>query len=91
MANGLPVITTGVSGISSLITDESNGLVVAESSADAIARAVVRLSHDGDLRRRLIQGGYATARRFTLEKQAAEMMATVEGELRIPLAVKGAA
>ena len=38
MANGLPVITTGVSGISSLITDGSNGLVVAESSADAIAR-----------------------------------------------------
>jgi len=52
---------------------------------------VVRLSADEALRRRLIQGGYATARRFTLEKQAAEMMTTVGRELGIPLAVKGAA
>lgn len=88
MANGLPVITTAVSGISSLITDESNGLLVAESSAIAIANAVSRTARDEALRRRLIQGGYATARSFTLEKQASEMMRTVSQELGIDMAAK---
>jgi len=84
MANGLPVITTNVSGIASLVVDGSNGLLIAESSAEAIADAVQRIVSDAALRRTLIQGGYATARTFTLEKQAADMMAVVRRELALP-------
>lgn len=91
MANGLPIVTTAVSGITSLITDGVNGLVIADATADAVADAVRRLVRDGELRRRLIRGGYVTARNHTLERQAAEMMQVVAGELGMPIAERGAA
>ena len=47
----------------------------------------------GELRRRLIQGGYATARAHTLERQAADMMRVVVGEpsCRLPIRLAAAA
>ncbi len=86
MANGLPIVTTDVSGITSLITNQENGLLIPDASSDAVARAVKRLAQDGELRRRLIQGGYATARTYTLERQASDMMRTAAAELRLPIA-----
>ena len=86
MANGTPVVTTNVSGIGSLITDGQNGLLIGEASAAAVASAVKKLITAPDLRRQLIQGGYATARAHTLERQAAEMMAVVATELQVSLA-----
>lgn len=91
MANGLPVVTTDVSGIASLITNEVNGLLIPDASSASIAAAVGRLARDGGLRRRLIEGGYATARRYTLERQAEEMMQVVAAELRLPIAMKDSA
>lgn len=85
MASGLPIVTTNVSGIASLITDGVNGLLIPDATGASVAAAVARLVGDGDLRRRLIQGGYATARSFTLEKQAADMMQVVGRELRLPI------
>ena len=87
MAAGLPVITTGVSGIGSLIRHEDNGLVMADSSAAAVAAAVHRLIGDAALRRRVIEGGYQTARAHTLERQAAAMMRVVSDRLHLPLNV----
>ena len=91
MANGLPIVTTDVSGITSLITDGINGLLIADATAEAVAGAVRRLVRDGELRRRLIQGGYLTARNHTLERQASVMMHVVAGELGLPIAPNGAA
>jgi glycosyltransferase involved in cell wall biosynthesis len=91
MANGLPVVVTDVSGIGSLIEDGVNGLLIADAGADAIAAALMRLVRDGGLRRSLIQGGYSTARRYTLERQASDMMQVVAGELGVPIAARGAA
>jgi phosphatidyl-myo-inositol dimannoside synthase len=91
MANGLPIVTTDVSGITSLITHEVNGLLIPDASAGAIVSAVRRLADDATLRQKLIQGGYATARRFTLERQAADMMRIAGHELALPIVVKGAA
>jgi glycosyltransferase involved in cell wall biosynthesis len=90
MANGLPVVTTGVSGISSLITNDVNGLLIADASSGAVAGAVKRLAQEDELRRRLIQGGYATARALTLEQQADDMMRVAGAELGLPIAAKGA-
>jgi len=87
MAAGLPVVTTDVAGIPSLIAHERNGLLVGSASADALAGAIERLMADGPLRRRLIANGYETARAHTLDVQAARMMATVADRLRIPLRV----
>ena len=87
MTAGMPVITTRVSGIPSLISHEVNGLLIDEATADAIAQAVERVVNDAPLRRRLIANGYETARGRTLEAQAAKMMADVSRELRVKLRV----
>jgi glycosyltransferase involved in cell wall biosynthesis len=85
MTAGMPVITTRVSGIPSLITHEANGLLIDEATADTIARAVERVVNDAPLRRRLIANGYETARGRTLETQAAKMMTVVAEQLRVPV------
>ena len=85
MTAGMPVVTTRVSGIPSLITHEVNGLLIDEPTADGVAGAVARVVSDAPLRRRLIANGYETARGRTLEAQAAKMMAVVAQELRVPL------
>jgi glycosyltransferase involved in cell wall biosynthesis len=85
MTAGMPVVTTRVSGIPSLITHEVNGLLIDEATADGVAGAVERVITDAPLRRRLIANGYETARARTLEAQAAKMMAVVAQELRVPL------
>jgi phosphatidyl-myo-inositol dimannoside synthase len=84
MAGGLPVVTTNVAGIASLIADGSNGLLV-DNTADDLATALARVISDAGLRRRLIAGGYATARAHTLEAQAHAMMTIVRRELNLPL------
>jgi glycosyltransferase involved in cell wall biosynthesis len=85
MAAGLPVVTSRVSGIPSLITDGVNGLLLDVPSAPAVADAVMRIVRDGGLRRRLIAGGYATARANTLQAQAARMMQDVSARLGVTL------
>lgn len=81
MAAGLPIVTTSVSGIGSLITHEENGLLVDEASAQQLLAAVTRLIESPALRQRLIQRGYATARAHTLERQAAHVMTEVNRAL----------
>ena len=85
MAAGLPVVTTDVAGISSLITDGDNGRLVPDGSINALVDAVRSLITTPSLRQRLIQGGYATARAHTLERQAAELMETVAAECGLQL------
>lgn len=85
MANGVPVVTTRVSGIGSLVTHGENGFVIDEPSPAAVARAVRLLIDQPAVRRNLIQGGYKTARAHTLERQAAEMMRVVSEQLRLPI------
>ena len=85
MAGGLPVVTTDVAGISSLITNGENGLLVPEGSTQGLADSVRSLITTPALRQRLIQGGYATARAHTLERQAASLMETVAQECGVPI------
>ena len=90
MTAGMPVVTTRVSGIPSLITHEVNGLLIDEAGAAGVAGAIARVITDGPLRRRLIANGYETARGRTLEAQAAKMMAVVSDKLRLALPVRSA-
>jgi glycosyltransferase involved in cell wall biosynthesis len=85
MTGGVPIVTTRVSGIPSLITHEVNGLLVDQPSPAAIAEALARLVVDAPLRRRLIARGYETARAHTLEAQAARMMQDVSSRLGVRL------
>ena len=85
MTAGLPVVTTRVAGIPSLITHEVNGWLVDSPTVETIAAALSRIISDGALRRRLIANGYETARSFTLEAQAARLLAEVSARLALPL------
>jgi glycosyltransferase involved in cell wall biosynthesis len=91
MTAGVPVVTTRVAGIPSLVTDGVNGLLVNDSAASAIADALARLLSDAGLRRRLIANGYETARAHTLEAQAARMMGEVSSRLHVTLRQPAAA
>src|SRR6185295_5294662 len=81
MAAGLPVVTTAVAGIPSLIDHERNGLLVETPTAVALTSAIDRIMSDEALRRRLIANGYDTARAHTLQALAAGMMSTVAARL----------
>jgi glycosyltransferase involved in cell wall biosynthesis len=85
MSAGVPVVTTRVSGIPSLIRDGENGLLVDQPSVDAVTAAVSRLIAEPALRRRLIHAGQETARLFTLDRQAAWMMAQLDSRLPVSL------
>ena len=85
MTAGLPIVTTRVAGIPSLVTQEMNGWLVDQPTADAVADAIARIIGDAPLRRRLIANGYETARRFTLDAQAARMLSEVSARLRVTL------
>ena len=85
MTSGLPVVTSRVAGIPSLITHEANGLLVDRPTPEAFADALARVAVDGSLRRRLIERGYETARGFTLEAQAGRMMSAVSAQLGVTL------
>jgi glycosyltransferase involved in cell wall biosynthesis len=85
MTGGVPIVTTRVAGIPSLVAHEVNGWLVDRPTADRLADAIARVIDDAPLRRRLIGNGYETARRFTLEAQAARMLSEVSARLRVTL------
>ena len=85
MSAGVPIVTTRVAGIPSLIEHEINGWLVDEPAAGVVAEAIARILADAPLRRRLIANGYDTARRFTLEAQAARMLTQVASRLPVTL------
>ena len=91
MASGLPVVTTRVAGIPSLVTHDVNGLLVDEPTGPAVAEALARVITDAPLRRRLIARGQETARGLTLEAQAARMMDAVSRRLHVTLRQPAAA
>jgi glycosyltransferase involved in cell wall biosynthesis len=53
MAAGLPVVSTTISGIPELVTDEETGLLVPPEDPHALADAIGRLAADAALRQRL--------------------------------------
>jgi glycosyltransferase involved in cell wall biosynthesis len=85
MANGLPIVTSDVSGIGSLVVNGQNGILLDDSGGLAIANAVRLLVETPHVRQRIIRQGYETARAHTLERQAASMLSVVARELALPL------
>jgi glycosyltransferase involved in cell wall biosynthesis len=66
-----PVIATRVGGISEVVKDGENGLLVPPHDIISLSNAVLRLGADEPLRGRLARNGRATVEsRFTLEKMA---------------------
>jgi len=62
MARSLPVVATNVGGVTELVQDGVNGLVVAPGDADALEAALDRLVTDADLRHRFGRAGHDAVR-----------------------------
>jgi glycosyltransferase involved in cell wall biosynthesis len=63
MSHGLPVIATRAEGSTELVRDGETGLLVDIDRADELARALLLLAHDVDLRQRMGRGGREVTRR----------------------------
>jgi glycosyltransferase involved in cell wall biosynthesis len=80
MACGIPVVTTGVSGITELVTDGENGLIVEPDRPGDLADAMHRLLKDPGLAEELAARGRATvAEKFDAATTAARMAALLTG------------
>jgi glycosyltransferase involved in cell wall biosynthesis len=81
MACGIPVVTTGISGIPELIRDRVNGLLVPPEDPEAVAAALLLLHKDRELADGLSGRGQCTVReRFdgdTLAGQLAKLFEEV--------------
>jgi glycosyltransferase involved in cell wall biosynthesis len=60
MASGLPVVSTPVSGITEVIQDKYNGLLVPERDAIQLADSIGRLANDEILRNAIVHNGLHT-------------------------------
>jgi glycosyltransferase involved in cell wall biosynthesis len=71
MSMGVPVISTGVSGIGELVRHTANGLLVRERDAAAIAESISLLLDDPEFAARLAQSGRDTVlQRFEMRQSA---------------------
>lgn len=81
MASGCPVVCTGVGGSAEYCQHGVNCLRVPPGDPTALAAAVQRLTADPALRRHLVQGGWRTAARLTLERQGELIERGLFGEI----------
>ena len=84
MSAAIPVIGTDVGGISEIIKDSNNGLLVPVNDPLAIAEAAIKILTDEDFSKRLVINGIETVKQFSVEK----MMACVEDIYRSVLKSK---
>jgi glycosyltransferase involved in cell wall biosynthesis len=80
MACGVPVVTTGVSGITELVRDGENGLIVEPDRPAELADALHRLLKDPGLAQQLAaQGQVTVSERFDAAVTASRMAALLTG------------
>jgi len=65
MASGIPVVTTESSGMSDMVEDSYDGLLVTPGDANSLSAAIVRLCHDAELRARLGSAAQEKMKRHT--------------------------
>jgi glycosyltransferase involved in cell wall biosynthesis len=70
MASGMPVITTETCGMTDIIENNFNGLLIPPADAGALEEAVLRLANCEDLCQRLGIAARETMERFTWERAA---------------------
>jgi glycosyltransferase involved in cell wall biosynthesis len=84
MACGTPVISTGISGIPELISDGSDGLLVAPDDPAALARALQRVHDDRELAARLGSAARLTVlERFDGDRLAERLAGLFRAELNL--------
>lgn len=70
LASGTAIVATDVGDVRTALDDGEAGLLVGPRSAEAVAASVCRLTHDAELRNRLIGNGLELAGRVSLEVES---------------------
>ena len=69
MASGLPVIASSAVGAArALIKNNENGFIVSPQDSQAIADKIIKLLSSENLRKRISQNAYQTAKQYTIDK-----------------------
>ncbi len=80
MWNGVPVITSGTGGQQWIVRDGFNGIVLdGPEDVDGAVRAVLRLSQNESLRRRLGRNASREARKFSITRLTHSLAKRLEG------------
>jgi glycosyltransferase involved in cell wall biosynthesis len=79
---GTPVIATRVGGVTEIVEDGSNGLLVAPNDVEALAVAIRRFFADDALRARLTAAAAASVERYRPERIYAELEAVLAAAAR---------
>lgn len=77
-AFGCPVVGTRVGGIPTSVRDGEDGLLVPPDDAGALHAALLRIAREPALTARLVEHGYAAARRATVDAFALQLLAEVD-------------
>lgn len=78
MAAGVPIITTNSGGNPELIDDGKNGMLVDFNDLKGFSDAIVRLTKDGDRRRKFVNESKARVRSFSQERMIRETIQSLE-------------
>jgi glycosyltransferase involved in cell wall biosynthesis len=70
MASGMSVVTTESSGMTDLVEDSHDGLLVIPGDSESLSAAIVRLCRDADLRLRLGNAAQEKMKRYTWKEAA---------------------
>lgn len=75
MASGMPVITAETCGMTDVVENEYNGLLVPPANSAALEEAIVRLAGSVELRESLGVAARQTMKRYTWERSARQLEA----------------
>jgi glycosyltransferase involved in cell wall biosynthesis len=79
MANALPVVALARGGVTEIVEDGSNGLLVQEASPAALAAAATRLLADGELAQKLAEAARLTVvAKFSADRMVQATLAVFE-------------
>lgn len=79
-ANGLPVVSTTVGGVPTVIENGIDGLLVPPKRCEPLARAIDRVIADGELRRSLMRNGLVRAREQTVDRFIERVLDVMAGK-----------
>lgn len=84
MASGLPVVATRIAGVSELVEDGVEGVVVRPGRVDELEQALVRFAEDREFRRRAGAAGRSKVEREHDIRRIGEQLAGIHREFRAP-------
>jgi glycosyltransferase involved in cell wall biosynthesis len=72
MASGLPIIATDVGGVSDIVEDRVNGILVPSGDTKALSKAIITLAKDKELRKDMSRSSKEKVKKYDLQNMIEE-------------------